>query len=179
MEFCKAIMFLKVCCSLIHLFVQQTWLIYPLSPLLIRHSLFDRWITALKNPQRFLSHCPSREGGLCTPISHRCFLIQKEGGGLLQTSNSVISRNSIFRATLFTCCPFLLAFKTDSVGLELNWKNILNSTNRWPFTDSWKRKILCFGLRQLQGNVQHPASCSRVVKQLWVITELENIRYLK
>ena len=35
MGFSKATMFLKVRCSLIHSFIQQTWLIYPLSPLLI------------------------------------------------------------------------------------------------------------------------------------------------
>lgn len=172
MEFCKAIMFLKVCCSLIHSFIQQTWLIYRLSPLLIRHSLFDRWITALKNPQCFLSHCPSR---LNTGVS--LFRKKAEGCSKHQTPSS--QETAFLEQLRSLAVPFFSHSKLTRQVWNLIGKNILNSTNRWPFTDSWKRKILCFGLRQLQGNVQHPASCSRVVKQLRVITELEKIWYLK
>lgn len=65
---------------------------------------------------------------------------------------------------------FLLTFKNDSVGLELNWRNILNSTDRWPFTDSWKWKIFCFGLKQLQRQCTTFRLLHGVVKQLQVIT---------
>ena len=122
---------------------------------------------------------PRGREGFAPPLHSGVSLFRKRAEGCSKHPTPSSQETAFFRATLFTCCPFLLTFKTDSVGLELNWKNILNSTNRWPFTDSWKRKILCFGLRQLQGNVQHSASCTRVVKQLQVITELENIQYLK
>lgn len=59
-----------------------------------------------------------------------------------------------FRATLLTPCLFLLTFKTDSLGLGLNWGNILNSTDRWPFTGSWKWKMLCFGFEVAPGTMQ-------------------------
>lgn len=55
--------------------------------------------------------------------------------------------------------------------MELNWRNILNSSDRWPSPVLGSRKYFAFGLKQLQGQCTTFSLLHRVAKQLQVLTE--------